>query len=93
MAKIDPNNNIQTMEQIMPVIYAASIPYDTRWKNGWLKIGEARRQFAGDRLAQEGHEIDSDLRLIWERNALFEGNPIAFFSDKDFHKYIKNEGI
>lgn len=93
MAKINPNENIQTMEQIMPVIYAASIPYDTRWKDGWLKIGEARRQYAGDRLAQEGHEIDSDLRLIWERNALFEGNPIAFFSDKDFHKYIKNEGV
>ena len=93
MAKVNPNDNIQTMGLIMPVIYAASIPYDVRWKDGWLKIGEARRQYSGDRLAQEGHEIDSDLQLIWERNALYEGNPIAFFSDKDFHKYLKNEGI
>lgn len=93
MAKITPNDNIKTMSQIMPVIYAASIPYDVRWMNGWLKIGEARRQSATDRLAQEGHEIDSDLKLLWERNALFEGNPVAFFRDKDFHRYLKNEGI
>ena len=93
MTKIIPNNDIHTTSPIMPVIYAARIPYDTRYKDGWLKIGEARKQSADTRLAQEGHEIDADLEKVWEYNALFESNPVKFFRDKDFHKYLKNNKI
>ncbi len=93
MKKINPNDSIHTSSSIMPVIYGAEIPYDIRYKDGWLKIGEARKQIADTRLSQEGHEIDADLKKIWERNALYEGNPIEFFRDIDFHKYLKNNGI
>ncbi|SDY38596.1 Superfamily II DNA or RNA helicase [Ruminococcaceae bacterium YAD3003] len=93
MAKINPNNDIHTTAPIMPMIYAARIPYDIRWKDGWLKIGEARTQSVEKRLSQEGHEIDADLEPVWWDNALFVGTPIRFFRDTEFHKYLKNKKV
>lgn len=86
MAKID----IKTSKETIPTIYSYSTPEIAR-HDGWTKIGYTE-QDVDKRLDQQTHTADVTWKLEWSGNAVFEGTNDTF-SDKDFHAYLRKNGI
>ena len=86
MAKID----IKTSKETTPIIYSYSTPEIAR-HDGWTKIGYTE-QDVDKRLGQQTHTADVEYKLEWHGNAIFEGTN-EVFSDKDFHAYLRKNGI
>ena len=86
MAKID----IKTTKETIPTIYSYSTPEIAR-HNGWTKIGYTE-QDVEKRLDQQTHTADIKYKLEWSGNAVFEGTNETF-RDKDFHAYLRKNGI
>lgn len=81
---------LKTTKQIVPTIYSYSTPEIAR-HDGWTKIGYTEQEVA-KRLDQQTHTADVEYKLEWSGNAIFE-NSGDTFTDKDFHAYLKKNGV
>lgn len=88
MRKID----VKTSSRIIPMIYAYSTP-DVPRHDGWVKIGYTERQDVSTRIRQQLHTADVDYVEEWKGNAIFEDGSGERFDDKDFHKYLRKNGV
>lgn len=85
----DIHSSINTITEIYPKIYAYTTP-DNISKKGWLKIGYTERS-TKERIKEQTHTAGIKADLIWEHHAKFHDG--GYFTDKDFHKYLVQNGI
>ena len=83
--------NINTAKKVTPMIYAYTTPEVTR-HHGWTKIGYTE-QDVETRIKQQTHTADIQWKLEWKGNALFDDGSGEAFTDKDFHAYLRKNGI
>ncbi len=88
MAKI----NLNTSQKVIPMCYAYSTP-DIPKYNGWVKIGYTEKQDVDDRIKQQGSEFHITKKEEWRGNAIFEDGTGEFFTDHEFHTYLKKIGV
>lgn len=87
MAKTD----IKTTKGVVPMIYAYTTP-EIEKHNGWTKIGYTE-QDVDTRLKQQTHTADVVYKLEWKGNATYDDGTNESFTDHDFHRYLKSEGV
>ena len=83
--------NINTAQRVIPMIYAYTTPEIAR-HNGWTKIGYTE-QDVETRIKQQTHTADIRWHLEWKGNATFDDGSGDRFTDKDFHAYLRKEGV
>ena len=83
--------NIKSATLVVPMIYAYTTPEVAR-HNGWTKIGYTE-QDVDARIKQQTHTADINYNLEWKGNAIFDDGSFERFTDKDFHAYLRKEGI
>ncbi|MGL5717090.1 MAG: DEAD/DEAH box helicase family protein [Paraclostridium sp.] len=83
--------NINTAKKVTPMIYAYTTPEVIR-HDGWTKIGYTE-QDVETRIKQQTHTADIQWKLEWKGNALFDDGSGESFIDKDFHAYLRKNGI
>ena len=84
--------DIKTTKQVIPVIYAYTIPNYPPLE-GWTKIGETERN-AGKRMDEQTLTAGVQYKSEWNPplNAVYEGTN-EVFHDKDFHAYMQKQNI
>ena len=84
--------DIKTTKQVIPVIYAYTIPNYPPLE-GWTKIGETERN-AGKRMDEQTLTAGIEYKSEWNPplNAVYEGTN-EVFHDKDFHAYMQKQNI
>lgn len=82
---------LNTTRQAIPMIYAYSTPEIAR-HDGWTKIGYTE-QGVENRLKQQTHTADVVYKEEWRGNASYDDGSGEFFTDKDFHAYLRKNGI
>ena len=82
---------LQTARQVIPMIYAYTTPEIVR-HNGWTKIGYTEQRIE-DRLKQQLHTADVLYNEEWRGTAVYDDGSGEFFTDKDFHAYLRKLGI
>ncbi|MBR0382376.1 MAG: DEAD/DEAH box helicase family protein [Eubacterium sp.] len=84
MARI--NSNIP----VVPAIYCYTTPSIPE-HNGWCKIGYTE-QNVDKRIKDQTYTADIQPKVEWRDNAVFADGS-EFFTDKDFHAYLRLRGI
>lgn len=82
---------INTAKTVTPMIYAYTTPEVARHE-GWTKIGYTE-QDVETRIKQQTHTADIIYNLEWKGNAIFDDGSGETFTDKDFHAYLRKDGI
>ncbi len=82
---------INTTQKVTPMIYAYTTPEIQR-HNGWTKIGYTEKKVE-DRIREQTHTADVAWNLEWKGNALFDDGSYERFTDKDFHAYLRKQGV
>lgn len=82
---------IKTTEKIVPMIYAYTTPEIAR-HNGWTKIGYTEQDVI-TRIEQQTHTADIEYNLEWQGRAVFDDGSEERFTDKDFHAYLRKDGV
>ncbi len=82
---------LETVKQVVPMIYCYTTP-EIRRHDGWVKIGYTE-QDVKERLKQQSHTIDVEIKEEWRGNAIFEDGSGERFTDKDFHAYLRKQEI
>jgi type II restriction enzyme len=83
---------ISTFREITPLIYSWKTP-DVPKYDGWEKIGYTEQQSADARIAQQASQLSVEKQKVWSRRALFTSEAGGRFTDKDFHAYLKQQGV
>ena len=83
--------DINTARPVVPMIYAYTTPEVVR-HDGWTKIGYTE-QDVETRINQQTHTADISWHLEWKGNATFDDGTADTFTDKDFHAYLRKEGV
>lgn len=84
---------IQPLAPIVPMIYAYTTP-EIKRHDGWTKIGYTAKQTVEDRIKQQTHTVDVKAKLEWKDNAMYKDGSGEYFTDKNFHNYLKrHKGI
>lgn len=83
---------IQTVKKAFPMIYAYATP-QIREHDGWTKIGYTEKQEVAVRIKQQTHTSDIQTVEVWRGNAIFDDGSGDKFTDKDFHAYLRGQGI
>lgn len=83
--------DINTVKNVVPMIYAYTTPEIAR-HNGWTKIGYTEQKVE-DRIKQQTHTADVQWNLEWSGNAIFDDGSGKLFTDKDFHSYLRKNGV
>ncbi len=83
--------NIKSTEKVIPMIYAYTTPEVAR-HDGWTKIGYTE-QDVETRIKQQTHTADIEYKLEWRGNAIFDDGSGEAFTDKDFHAYLRKDGV
>ncbi|MBO1084961.1 MULTISPECIES: DEAD/DEAH box helicase [Enterococcus] len=85
--------NITTMiapkREIKPTIYAYITPTNTA-KEGWIKIGYTDRD-SDKRIWEQTHTVGIEPKKLWAHEARFNGG--GYFSDRDFHAFLRKNGV
>lgn len=84
--------NIQKNSIIRPTIYCYTTPNDKEHE-GWCKIGYTDRDTAEHCVYKQTRRSDTQAKLEWESQAVFENGSYQTFMDHDFHKYLIACGI
>ena len=84
--------NLYTYRTIVPVIYSWSTPDVPKYK-GWEKIGQTRRATAKERVDEQGSQMAITKELNWSQRAVFTSEAGGFFTDHQFHDYLKRQGV
>jgi len=83
--------NIKTTKAVIPMIYAYTTPGVT-YHDGWTKIGYTE-QDVDTRIKQQTHTADITYKEEWRGNAIFEDGTFQRFTDKNFHAYLRKNGV
>ncbi|WP_438849886.1 DEAD/DEAH box helicase family protein [Enterococcus sp. AZ048] len=83
------NTAVVPKREIKPTIYAYITPTNTA-KEGWIKIGYTDRD-ADTRIWEQTHTVGIEPKKLWAHEARFNGG--GYFSDRDFHEYLRKSGI
>src|SRR4051812_7988232 len=87
-----PSPSITTFREITPLIYSwatADIPKYA----GWEKIGYTEQESADARIAQQASQLSVHKKKLWSRRALFTSEAGGRFTDKEFHAYLRQQGV
>ena len=84
--------NIKTASKVIPMCYAYSTPEIAKHE-GWVKVGYTEKQDVDKRIQQQAHTVDVEVKEEWRGNAIFEDGSGEFFTDHEFHAYLKKLGI
>lgn len=87
-----PSPKISTFREITPLIYSWQTP-DVPKYDGWEKIGYTEQESADARIAQQASQLSVQKQKLWSRRALFTSEAGGRFTDKDFHAYLKQQGV
>lgn len=79
---------IQPYGRIIPMIYAYTTP-GVSYHEGWTKIGYTEKQTVEDRIRQQTHTADIQVKLLWCDNAIYKDGSGESFTDHDFHEYLE----
>lgn len=82
---------IKTSSKVVPMIYAYTTPGIT-YHDGYIKIGYTE-QDVDARIYQQTHTAGVKPKKEWQGNAVFDDGSGDTFSDKDFHAYLRKNGI
>jgi len=83
--------NIKSTETVVPMIYAYTTPEVVR-HNGWTKIGYTERDVE-KRIKEQAQTIDVEVNLEWKGNAIYDDGSGDSFTDKEFHSYLRKNGV
>lgn len=87
-----PSPKIRTFREIKPVIYSWKTP-DIPKYDGWEKIGYTEQESADVRIAQQASQLSVEKQRVWSRRAVFTSETGGHFTDRDFHAYLKQQGV
>lgn len=82
---------IRTYREIIPLIYSWRTP-DVPKYDGWEKIGYTE-QDADKRIAQQASQMSITKEKVWAQRAIFTSETGGRFTDRDFHAYLKQQGV
>ena len=83
---------INTFREIVPLIYSWRTP-DVPKYSGWEKIGYTEQDSADTRIAQQASQMSITKEKLWSRRALYTTEAGGRFTDKDFHAFLKQQGV
>lgn len=84
---------INTFREITPYIYSWTTP-DIPKYSGWEKIGYTEQAGGPDaRIAQQASQLSVRKEKLWALRAFFQTERGGRFTDKDFHAYLKQQGV
>lgn len=81
---------ISPFRPIIPMIYAYTTP-EIKRHEGWTKIGYTDKQTVRDRIKEQVHTADVDIKLLWTDNAIYKDGSGKSFTDHDFHRYLTDK--
>jgi len=84
--------NISTYREIVPLIYSWRTP-DVPKYAGWEKIGYTEQDSAEKRIDQQASQMSITKEKVWSRRALYTTEAGGRFKDKDFHEYLRQQGV
>lgn len=87
-----PSPKINTFREITPLIYSWTTP-DIPKYGGWEKIGYTEQESADVRIAQQASQLSVEKKKVWSRRAFFTSETGGSFTDKDFHAYLRQQGV
>lgn len=87
-----PSPKITTFREIIPLIYSWRTP-DVPKYEGWEKIGYTEQDSADTRIAQQASQMSITKEKVWARRALYTTEAGGRFTDRDFHVFLKQQGI
>jgi type II restriction enzyme len=87
-----PSPKIRTFREITPLIYSWTTPDIPKYA-GWEKIGYTEQESADARIAQQASQLSVDKKKLWSRRALFTSEAGGRFTDKEFHGYLRQQGV
>lgn len=83
--------NIKSSQLVVPMIYAYTTPGIT-YHDGYIKIGYTE-QDVDIRIRQQTHTAGVKPQKEWQGNAIFEDGTGDTFTDKQFHTYLRKNGV
>lgn len=83
---------INTFREIIPLIYSWRTP-DVPKYDGWEKIGYTEQDSADTRIAQQASQMSITKEKVWARRALYTTETGGRFTDRDFHVFLKQQGV
>ena len=83
---------ISTYREIVPLIYSWRTP-DVPKYAGWEKIGYTEQDSAEKRIDQQASQMSITKEKVWSRRALYTTEAGGRFTDKDFHEYLRQQGV
>ncbi|KWR73990.1 restriction endonuclease subunit R [Arthrobacter sp. W1] len=87
------NPKISTFREVTPFVYSWTTP-DIPKYFGWEKIGYTEQAGGPDaRIAQQASQLSVRKEKLWALRAFFQTERGGRFTDKDFHAYLKRQGI
>lgn len=84
--------DISTYREITPLIYSWRTPDIPKYE-GWEKIGYTEQSSADVRISQQASQLSVEQVKVWSRRAMFTSEAGGWFTDKDFHAYLKQQGV
>ena len=82
---------IKTSSNITPMIYAYTTPGVT-YHDGWIKIGYTEHD-VDKRIKEQTHTAGITAKKEWSGKAVYLDGSDRTFTDKDFHKYLRLNGV
>lgn len=83
--------NVKSTRKVVPMIYAYTTP-GISYHDGYIKIGYTE-QDVDERIRQQTHTAGIKPKKEWQGNATFEDGTGDTFTDKQFHTYLRKNGI
>lgn len=83
---------IKTYREITPLVYSWSTP-DIPKYNGWEKIGYTEQDSAETRVNQQASQLNINKVINWSQRALFLKEQGGRFTDREFHAYLRTQGV
>lgn len=84
---------IRTFHEVTPFIYSWTTPDIPKYK-GWEKIGYTEQPGGPDaRIAQQASQLSVRKEKLWALRAFFQTERGGRFTDRDFHAYLKKQGV
>lgn len=84
--------DIRTFGAINPMVYSWTTP-DVPKYSGWEKIGYTDRQSVDSRIAQQASQMSVKKDKLWAQRAVFMTEAGGYFTDREFHAFLKQQGI
>ena len=83
---------IDTFRQVVPWVYSWRTPDLPKYR-GWEKIGYTAQQSVDDRIAQQASQLKIAKEKVWAFRAMFLAGDAGRFTDREFHAYLKQQGV